>query len=1164
MAKRQEVTKNPRITNDPRVDKIWEVMKEKKLNIMKLQKETKKQGASVSYVHLNKVLNGIKPLSYDILEKIARALKYPTEYFFDTKVYTHNKPKRLGGKKLMSEILTNVVGVMRYVQDDVDVSKLRDFFTKNETKPLIATGHGGKFAPAVYAALLYSTYQSLGRAVTCYSCNSLSDATIKNSKILLVSKGIANIDIDYIANRCIELNSDFTCSLRTNCKKDEKKKYEKTIEKLKDKPYSLYFDIELGDGFITIPGIFFYMSLFYKAFTEDNNFVSKLELNPIASENYTYTSANEIEAVPILSKIKHFTVLYGSYAEPIAYNIESNIVESGIASCMISDYKNYTHGRFMTEANYIKSEDYPYTEAALICLVTPREEHIYEDLLAEMPIHLPVITIRTSFITPLATLDLLYKANMFISELGEKYHQTNPNSPNLFSDVDKRAPKNGVDFKPDFNIYGALDYHQEKKLVEKLKKDYKVEIENLSDFFKIRDVIIEKEKQRTVQAMENWKSAQPISWDDFSFRTTHIYDTQKQNCWSFNSKTDVRDGISLKLGNMSNGYGVEILGIKFPNSEVPYQLAIFNSEPKSIEIQEEIINPNNRWLTNGLKMKRKYIYSGENGTDEYWKYRRDTEFEKGKQYWCYEWMKFILWEKVKQNKEFRDILLAIPKDAIIIEKAQKRPTKTHPSMWGAWNKELENERGIVIKSAMIENGGLGKTSKSVRDVIYDVNNVGEWVGQNAMGQILTMAKLALNEGIEMPIDVDMLNEARINWFGKVLQFTKESDGSVTVRAFSPRVRNVYANGIIGAICGDVLGSVFEIDSDKAKDAETKHLEIEQDMSYTDDTVLTLGVAKWLMEDKKHGKDTLIDIIKDLGSKYKQPTFSKEFKKWVKSDSREPYASSEDGCAMRVSPIGYYAETIEECLELAKISAEVTHNGEEGIRGAQAVAAAIFYYRNGKTKEEIKQLITDMFPMYDLNRKIDDIRPGYKFEVDCDKVVPESILCFLEGNNYEETVKLAISLGGDADTMGAISGGIAAARMEVSEEYAKYALGLLPPELKDICDDFYRKFKDKTIVDDLAEEEESNEEPNAPQTNFTYGTRTPVAPHKPIRGFDPIVSAELPPDNIRALNIAPPYPQHKRGLSTEALQLQEMAMENRRIAMELEEAAKKEIEDDLPF
>ena len=214
----------------------------------------------------------------------------------------------------------------------------------------------------------------------------------------------------------------------------------------------------------------------------------------------------------------------------------------------------------------------------------------------------------------------------------------------------------------------------------------------------------------------------------------------------------------------------------------------------------------------------------------------------------------------------------------------------------------------------------------------------------------------------------------------------------------------------------------------------------------------------------------------MGNKYKQKTFSNEFNAWVKTDSREPYASGEDGSAMRVSPIGYYAETIEECLELAKISAEVTHNGEEGIRGAQAVAAAIFYYRNGKTKEEVKQLISEMFPMYDLNRKIDDIRPGYKFKVDCDKVVPESILCFLEGDTYEETVKLAISLGGDADTMACISGSIAAARMEVSEEYAKYALGLLPPELKDICDDFYRKFKDKTIVYDLEEEKEGKKEP----------------------------------------------------------------------------------------
>ena len=181
--------------------------------------------------------------------------------------------------------------------------------------------------------------------------------------------------------------------------------------------------------------------------------------------------------------------------------------------------------------------------------------------------------------------------------------------------------------------------------------------------------------------------------------------------------------------------------------------------------------------------------------------------------------------------------------------------------------------------------------------------------------------------------------------------------------------------------------------------------------------------------------------------------------------------------MRVSPIGYYAETIEQCLELAKISAEVTHNGEEGIRGAQAVAAAIFLYRNGKTKEEVKEHLKKLFPMYDLDRTTAEIRPNYKFEVDCDKVVPESIICFLEGNDYEETVKLAISLGGDSDTMGAISGGIAAARMEVSEEYAKAALGLLTPELKGVCDEFYRKYKDRMGFEDAAYMADTQNEPH---------------------------------------------------------------------------------------
>lgn len=759
--------------SDPRVDRIWEYMREKKINIKKLS-----DVSGLSYNHANYVMNGVKPLSFNVLNMIAKGLKLPMEYFLESVVENERKPKARGKNHLMSEILKSIKNVLLYAEKQ-NVDGLRAFFDNEPTRPLIATGHGGKFSQAVYAALLYSTNKGLGRAVTCYSCNSLSDATIQNSKILLVSRGMQNIDIDYIAKRCIRLNPNFTCAMRVATDEQEKK-YASTVEKLEKCPYSFKYDIDkdgivLDEGFIGISSVIFYSALLYKTFTKDDDFVSKLELNPNPEANYTYSSANGIASVPSLSKITHFTVLYGSYGEPVAYNIESNIVEGGIASCMPTDYKNYTHGRFMVEGNYIKSKDHPNTEAALICLVTPREEQIYEDLLDAMPPHLPVITIRTDLLTPLATIDLLYKANQFASYLGEHFHKTNPNDPTLFStSIDKRIPKNNVHFEPDFKVWGALDVDAEKKLVKELKKALKVDIKDLNDLFKKRDEILATEPDRTKECKRNWEKAKPITWDDFSFRQTHEYDTQKKECWSFNSKTDVRDGISLQLGNMANGYGVEILGLKFPNSEIPYQLAIFKYD--AVKIQEEIINPDKGWLYNGLKMKRKFIYS-----TEHFHNRRETEFEKGKELWCFEWMKWIVWEKVKQNKGFADILLAIPKNAVIIEQAQKKPTDKNLSKWGAWNEDLLSERRIVIRAAQVENG-LGKTSQPVRDVIYKVNNVGKWIGENAMGQILTMAKLALNEGINMPIDEQLLNDAHINWFGKVLHFTKDADGTVTVIA----------------------------------------------------------------------------------------------------------------------------------------------------------------------------------------------------------------------------------------------------------------------------------------------------------------------------------------------------------------------------------------------
>lgn len=1044
--------------SDKRVDRIREVMNDRKMTIQKLADKS-----GLSYAHTNKILNGRMPLKPNLLEKIAmKGLGLPLSFFEEVTIDNSQKPKKSKKALLMSEIVANAENILRFVQDRVDVSGLKKFFDTEPTRPLIATGHGGKFSQAVYAALLYSSNKGLGRAVTCYSCNSLSDATIKNSKILLCSRGMANIDIDYIAKRCLRLNKDFTCAMRINSDLEEEKKYKDTVEKLKDCRFSFLLDvkdIELSENFIGISSVFFYTSILYKAFCEDNDFVSKLELNKNPLENYTYAAASELADVPSLSSIKHFTVLYGSYAEPIAYNIESNIVESGIASCMISDYKNYTHGRFMVEGNYIRSKEHPTTEAALICLVTPREARIYEDLLAAMPPHLPIVTIRTDLITPLATVDLLYKANMFVSYLGEHFFKTNPNYPTNFSKIDKRVPKDRVDFKPDFNVFGALEMGGEKAIIKKLCSGLQVKAESLSDLMEIKKSMLDTERQRTEIARKNWEKGKPLSWDDFSFRTVHEYDTSKVECWSFNRKDDVRDGINLKLGNMSNGYGVKMLGIDFPNSEVPYQLAIFNNEKDSVKLQEEIIDPQNGWIGRGLQMKRKYIYG-----KDFKKYLRDTEFENGKEMWCFEWMKWVVWEKVRQNEEFKNILQSIPRNAIIIEQAQHRPQKGKPSMWGAWNEAIKKERDILATFSEIEHG-LSKVEDSVpiESVPYQVNNVGTWVGENSMGQILTMAKLALNEGINLPIDADMLNEAKINWFGKILQFTKHDNGLVTVEAVVPKIGKAPTKGIIGAIVGDIQGSIYELKEDKDKiktdfAKKGKQLSTSKQLSYTDDTVLTIATAKWLLEDKEHSKETLIDLYQQYGSSYKSIFFSDKFKAWLKSGSRKPFGDADDGSAMRVSPIGYYAKNIKECLELARISAEVTHNTEEGIRGAQAIAAAIFLNRYGLSKKEIKQYIGELFPTYNLKRKLDTIRPKYEKCTNCDNVIPETLMCFIEGKDYTETVNLAISFGGDTDTMACMSGAIAAVNKEVPGEAAQYAYEILPNEFRDILDDFTKKFK----------------------------------------------------------------------------------------------------------
>ena len=224
----------------------------------------------------------------------------------------------------------------------------------------------------------------------------------------------------------------------------------------------------------------------------------------------------------------------------------------------------------------------------------------------------------------------------------------------------------------------------------------------------------------------------------------------------------------------------------------------------------------------------------------------------------------------------------------------------------------------------------------------------------------------------------------------------------------------------GAIIGDICGSYYEFGDHRTK-SKNPFLFM-NGSKFTDDTVMTIATMKWYIDDKKNPIET---YYRWYGLKYPKAGYGGKFRNWLTDSKMDPYGSFGNGSAMRVSPVAWMNNCLKDVLKDAKITAECTHNDPEGIKGAQATASAIYLARIGQTKNYIKAYISNNFG-YDLERKLDDIRPNYHFDSTCQGSVPEAIICFLEGRSYEETIKLAISLGGDADTQAAIAGSIAEA------------------------------------------------------------------------------------------------------------------------------------------
>ena len=251
----------------------------------------------------------------------------------------------------------------------------------------------------------------------------------------------------------------------------------------------------------------------------------------------------------------------------------------------------------------------------------------------------------------------------------------------------------------------------------------------------------------------------------------------------------------------------------------------------------------------------------------------------------------------------------------------------------------------------------------------------------------------------------------------------------------------------GAILGDIIGSPYEFDQgDKTKDFPLFSAE----STYTDDSVMTLAVADAFLSLPPNADDAdvrrqLIQSMRRFGRAFPHAGYGGMFRSWLRSRFPEPYGSYGNGSAMRVSSAAWLFDDPETVRRMARLSAEVTHNHPEGIKGAEATACAIFFARTGYTKEEIKDYIQTLFD-YDLSRTCDEIRPTYHHVESCQETVPEAITAFLEGESFEDVIRTAVSLGGDCDTLTCIAGSMAEGFYGVPEDLKQQCRQRLPEEL----------------------------------------------------------------------------------------------------------------------
>jgi len=260
--------------------------------------------------------------------------------------------------------------------------------------------------------------------------------------------------------------------------------------------------------------------------------------------------------------------------------------------------------------------------------------------------------------------------------------------------------------------------------------------------------------------------------------------------------------------------------------------------------------------------------------------------------------------------------------------------------------------------------------------------------------------------------------------------------------------------MIGAIIGDIAGSRFEWNNHRSKMFEF----FVPDCRCTDDSIMSLAVAKALLESKSDFSDLSMQAVRwlrEIGCRYPDGWYSRRFKAWLLSENPQPYEARTNGAAMRVSACAYAARSIEEAKRLSHVVTEITHNHPEGIKGAEAVTVAVYMANSGCSMAEIRAVINSQY--YPMDFSLDDIRESYAFDYTCEGSVPQAFMAFFESVSFEDAIRNAISIGGDSDTIAAIAGAVAGAYYGVSDTLRTQALAYMDDGMKEILFNFEKQF-----------------------------------------------------------------------------------------------------------